>query len=142
MTEFTEDNQLTEDQEESTEFDVVVPKEEMTFMDEQPDGTFDAHTLSFMSFYIKQFKTDNLEVMNDFDINGVMMELNKFILNNVNYARKALALRTLNIHSAIVESLMQNIEAKSDVEVKDFTSYDQWENWYRKVRAEGKTAMS
>lgn len=144
MTEFTNeplDNEEV-DTVEDDQFEVVVPKEDMIIMDERATPDFSAHELSFVSFYIKQFKTDNLEVMDDFDVDGSMMELNKYILNNINFTRKRLAVHTLIRHQALIDDLMDNIEKTSKVKAKGFTSYEQWQDWYDAVRATGRSAMS
>lgn len=123
-------------------FDVVVPKPELVEMPTSNIPTFDAHISSFASFYIKKFKTDNLEVMESFDAHNGMMELNKYILNNISLPRKDLAQKTIATHQAKFETLLADIAEQSDVNVNNLTSYPQWEEWYESIRKEGKRALS
>lgn len=127
---------------ENDEMAVVVPKSDLIEMPKAAAQTFDAHLSSFASFYIKKFKTDNLEVMESFDAHKSMMELNKYILNNISLPRRDLAQKTLETHPTNFETLVADIAEKSDVNVNNFTSFTQWAEWYETIRAEGKTALS
>lgn len=136
--------EITEVEEVKPEVDmeVIVPKSEMVVMPPEKDETFDAHLLSFANFYVKMFKTDNLEVMEDFDKNASTMEINEFILQNVTFKRHELAEKLLMYFPEQVKTLLADIKKDSKIKTDKFTAFSQWEDWYEEVRSTGKTAMS
>lgn len=124
------------------EFEVVIPKTEMVVMPAEPEAPQDAHHRSFTSFYVKQFKTDNLEVMDDYDVDNISIILNDFILNNQDFKRADLADKLLEIYLPQINQLLENIEAKAPVSPANFTAFSQWADWYEEIRATNKSALS
>lgn len=123
-------------------FEVVVPKGEMVVMAPEKEEKFDAHMLSFANFYIKMFKTDNLEVMESFDKNDSTMEINEYILHNVTFKRHELAEKVLMYFPKQIDTLLADIKKSEKTKTDKFTAFSQWADWYEKVRSTGKTAMS
>ena len=86
-------NQKVEEEEkdeEKSEFTVEMPEANRVVMEpevfkEQPD-----YLKVFANFYIAQFDQDDLEIINLYDNSHNMVDINKYLLNNIHFPRKTL----------------------------------------------------
>lgn len=132
-------NQQAEDQEEKDqkeeEFKVVMPEANRVTMEqedfkEQPD-----YLKIFANFYIAQFDQDDLEIINLYDKNHNMVDINKYLLNNIHFPRKTLIKHALQYHDYNFEALLDEIAKDEDIDPKEMKTYEDWDAWYEKRRS-------
>ena len=96
----TEDKKNTEETQEKEEFEVVMPEANRVEMPatefkEQPD-----YLKTFANFYISKFDESDLEIMDVYDGNHDVIEINTYLTNNMAFSRQNLVKHVLNIHAA------------------------------------------
>lgn len=125
-----------ENKDENPDLKVVMPEANRTTMapeeyKEQPD-----YLKVFANFYIAQFNLDDLEIINLYDTNHNMVDINDYLLNNIHFSRKNLVKHVLQYHDYNFEAILDEIAKKEDIDPKEMKTYDDWSNWYEKRRAE------
>ena len=131
-------NQKAEDQdekdEENPDLEVVMPEANRVTMEheqfkEQPD-----YLKVFANFYIAQFDQDDLEIINLYDKNHNMVDINKYILNNIHFPRKTLIKHVLEYHDYNFKAILDEITKEEDNDPENMKTYDDWNNWYEDRR--------
>lgn len=132
-------NQKAEDQEkdedENPDLEVVMPEPNRVTMDqeefkEQPD-----YLKVFANFYIAEFGQDDLEIINLYDKKHNMVDINKYLLNNIKFPRKKLIKHVLQYHDYNFQALLDEISKEEDIDPKNMKTYEDWETWYEKRRS-------
>ena len=131
-------NQKAEDQdekdEENPDLEVVMPEANRVTMEpeqfkEQPD-----YLKVFANFYIAQFDQDDLEIINLYDTNHNMVDINKYLLNNIHFPRKTLIKHVLEYHDYNFKAILDEITKEEDIDPENMKTYDDWNNWYEDRR--------
>lgn len=131
-------NQKAEDQdekdEENPDLEVVMPEANRVTMEpeqfkEQPD-----YLKVFANFYIAQFDQDDLEIINLYDKNHNMVDINKYLLNNIHFPRKTLIKHVLEYHDYNFKAILDGITKEEDIDPENMKTYDDWNNWYEDRR--------
>ena len=131
-------NQKAEDQdekdEENPDLEVVMPEANRVTMEpeqfkEQPD-----YLKVFANFYIAQFDQDDLEIINLYDKNHNMVDINKYLLNNIHFPRKTLIKHVLEYHDYNYKAILDEITKEEDIDPENMKTYDDWNNWYEDRR--------
>ncbi|MBU3828834.1 MAG: hypothetical protein H9806_06890 [Candidatus Lactobacillus pullistercoris] len=131
-------NQKAEDQdekdEENPDLEVVMPEANRVTMEpeqfkEQPD-----YLKVFANFYIAQFDQDDLEIINLYDKNHNMVDINKYLLNNIHFPRKTLIKHVLEYHDYNFKAILDEITKEEDIDPENMKTYDDWNNWYEDRR--------
>ena len=131
-------NQKAEDQdekdEENPDLEVVMPEANRVTMEpeqfkEQPD-----YLKVFANFYIAQFDQDDLEIINLYDKNHNMVDINKYVLNNILFPRKTLIKHVLEYHDYNFKAILDEITKEEDIDPENMKTYDDWNNWYEDRR--------
>lgn len=136
-------NQKAEEEKEEDEnpdLKVVMPEANRVTMEpeefkEQPD-----YLKVFANFYIAQFDLDDLEIINLYDKEHNMVDINKYLLNNIHFPRKTLIKHVLQYHDYNFKALLDEISKDEDIDPKEMKTYEDWSTWYEKRR--GKIAGS
>lgn len=123
------------DEDENPDFKVVMPKANRVTMEpekfkEQPD-----YLKVFANFYIAQFGLDDLEIINLYDKNHNMVDINKYLLNNIHFPRKTLIKHVLQYHDYNFKALLDEISKDEDIDPEQMKTYEDWNTWYEKRRA-------
>lgn len=145
MTEEEKNAQLQADQEteeENDELKVVMPEANKTTMDavefkEQPD-----YLKVFANFYISEFDEDDLEIINLYDENNNMVDINNYLLNNIHFTRKNLVKHALQYHDYNFKNLLDVMVEKTGVKPEEMLTYEAWEKWDRDQRAKIPSSLS
>ncbi len=132
-------NQKTEDKDDKDddpEFKVVVPKPNRVTMEpeqfkEQPD-----YLKNFANFYIAEFNEKDLEIINLYDTDHNMVDINDYLLNNIHFTRKNLVKHVLQYHDYNFQNILDEMVKKEGIDPKQFKTYEDWSNWYEKRRSE------
>ncbi|RVU69853.1 MULTISPECIES: hypothetical protein [Lactobacillus] len=137
-------NQKAEDQakdeDENSDLEVVMPEANRVTMPaeeykDQPD-----YLKTFANFYIAKFGEDDLEIINLYDENHNMVDINKYLLNNIHFPRKVLIKHVLQYHDYNFKNLLNEISKDEDIDPENMKTYEDWDAWYEKRR--GKIAGS
>lgn len=120
---------------EDTTFDVVMPEANRVVMDAEEIKKQPEYLETFANFYIAHFDQQDLEIMNLYDKGHNMIDINKYLLNNINFPRKTLMEHALQTHDHNFNNLLDEI-AKDDVNVENMVTFEDWDNWYEKRRRE------
>ena len=123
------------DEDENPDFKVVMPKANRVTMEpeefkEQPD-----YLKVFANFYIAQFGLDDLEIINLYDKNHNMVDINKYLLNNIHFPRKTLIKHVLQYHDYNFKALLDEISKDEDIDPEQMKTYEDRNTWYEKRRA-------
>ena len=107
--------QADKENEENDDLKVVMPEANRTTMPqeefkEQPD-----YLKVFANFYIAEFDEDDLEVINLYDENHNMVDINRYVLNNIHFPRKKLVDHVLQYHDYNFKDLLKTMEEKTGV---------------------------
>lgn len=131
-------NQQIEDEEkedeEKPELKVEMPEANRVVMEpevfkQQPD-----YLKVFANFYIAQFDSDDLEIINLYDINHNMIDINKYLLNNIHFSRRNLVDHVLQYHDYNFKAILDEIAKDEDVDPTTMNTYEDWEAWYENRR--------
>ena len=142
MTEESKKNTEEENVEEDERFEVVMPEANRVEMPkaefaEQPD-----YLKVFADFYISRFEAADLEIMESYDGNHNMIEINTYITNNEAFTRSNLVKHVLNVHAKRFEEILANIKDKTGVDPESMKTYADWDKWYLDRRNEIQQSMS
>lgn len=134
--------QDNEQEQENEDLKVVMPDAEWTTMpdeefDEQPD-----YLKVFTDFYIAKFNQRDLEIMNMYDVNSNMVDINHYVIDNINFGRRELVKHALQYHANNFQGIVDEIVKQDKVEPEKMTSYKDWDNWYEDRRDNISTSLS
>ena len=134
--------QDNEQEQENEDLKGVMPDAEWTTMpdeefDEQPD-----YLKVFTDFYIAKFNQRDLEIMNMYDVNSNMVDINHYVIDNINFGRRELIKHALQYHANNFQSIVDEIVKQDKVEPEKMTSYKDWDNWYENRRDNISTSLS
>ena len=139
-------NQKAEDQdekdEENPDLEVVMPEANRVTMEpeqfkEQPD-----YLKVFANFYIAQFDQDDLEIINLYDKNHNMVDINSYLLNNIHFPRKKLVDHVLQYHDYNFKNLLKVMAEKTGVKPEEMLTYEAWEKWDEDQRRQISSSLS
>ena len=111
-----------------------MPQEEFK---EQPD-----YLKVFATFYIAEVDEDDLEVINLYDENHNMVDINRYVLNNIHFPRKKLVDHVLQYHDYNFKDLLKAMDEKTGVKPEEMLTYDAWETWDEDQRTKIHSALS
>lgn len=125
-----------DEDEDKPDLTVKMPKANRVTMDpevypEEPD-----YLKVFANFYIAEFNQADLEIMNLYDKNHNIVDINDFLWNNIHFPRKILIKHVLKDHAKNFQNLLDEIQKEEDVDPKNMKTFDDWSKWYEKRRAE------
>ena len=131
-----------ETEEENDDLKVVMPEANKTTMPkeefkEQPD-----YLKVFANFYIAQFDEDDLEIINLYDENHNMVDINSYLLNNIHFPRKKLVEHVLQYHDYNFKNLLDVMVEKTGIKPEDMLTYEAWDKWYEEQRAKISSSLS
>ena len=135
------EGQDTEKEEQDTTFDVVMPEANRVVMDKEEVKEQPEYLKTFANFYIAHFDQDDLEIMNLFDNSHNTVDINKYLLDNINFPRKKLIDHVLHTHDYNFKNLLKEI-AKEDVDPENMTTFEDWDSWYENRRAKIEGSLS
>ena len=138
----TEDKKNTKETQEKEEFEVVMPEANRVEMPatefkEQPD-----YLKTFANFYISKFDESDLEIMDVYDGNHDVIEINTYLTNNMAFSRQNLVKHVLNIHANRFLDMLNNIQKHTGVDPQNMKTYEDWVKWYTDRRNENKQTLS
>lgn len=139
------DNEKEQDKEKELkeeELKVVMPEATWTTMPqteftEQPD-----YLQVFTYFYIAKFNQQDLEIMNLYDTNSNMVDINHYLLDNIHFEQKELMQHALQYHAQNLQNIVDEIIRQDNIKAAEMTSYDDWDNWYENRRDNISTSLS
>lgn len=131
-----------ENEEENQELKVVMPEANWTTMPAEEFAEQPGYLKVFTDFYIAKFNQRDLEIMNMYDVNSNMVDINHYLLNNIHFGRKELVRHTLQYHANNLQGIVDEIADKDGVEAENMTSYRDWDNWYEKRRDNISSSLS
>ncbi len=134
----TEEKKTTE----NDEFKVVMPEANREEMPETPFETQPAYLKVFADFYIARFNENDLEIMNLFDTAHHIVDINTYLLDNLDFSRKNLVKHVLQIHGSDFKTLLTEIAEKTEIDPEEMATYEDWAAWYTKQREEIMHALS
>lgn len=131
-----------EEVEEDERFKVVIPEPNRVEMpqaefSEQPD-----YLKVFADFYISRFEAADLEIMESFDGNHNMIEINTYITNNDSFNRSNLVKHVLNVHAKRFEDILAKIKDQTGIDPQSMKTYEDWNQWYLDRRNDIPQSMS
>ena len=124
------------------ELKVVMPEAEWATMPQKEFAQQPDYLIVFADFYIAQFNQRDLEIMNLYDTNSNMVDINHYLLNNIHFTRKELVKHVLQYHAKNFQNIIDEIAAKDGVEAEKMTSYKDWDNWYEDRRNKISASLS
>lgn len=133
-------DQDTEEENDDLKFDmpepnrVTMPAEDVK---EQPD-----YLKVFANFYISEFNQHDLEIINLYDTNSNMVDINHYLMNNIHFSRKQLINHVLQYHDYNFQNILDEIAKKEDIDPKNMKTYKDWDTWYEKRRAQIPRSLS
>lgn len=138
-------NQKVEEEEkdeEKSEFTVEMPEANRVVMEpevfkEQPD-----YLKVFANFYIAQFDQDDLEIINLYDNSHNMVDINKYLLNNIHFPRKTLVAHALQYHDYNFKAILDEIAKDEDIDPTTMNTYEDWDSWYERRRNKIQNSLS
>ena len=136
------DNEKEQEKDEKEEIKVVMPDAEWTTMPQEEFAEQSEHLTVFADFYISKFNQRDLEIMNLYDDNSNMVDINHYLLDNIHFSRKELVKHVLQYHAQNFQSIIDQIADKDNVDATKMTSYDDWDNWYEDRRNNIPTSLS
>lgn len=113
---------------------VVMDQEEFK---EQPD-----YLKVFANFYIAEFDGRDLEIMNLYDTDHNIVDINNYLRNNIHFPRKTLVKHVLQWHDYNFKNLLDEMKKKENIDPESMNTYEAWEDWYEKRRSEIQSALS
>ncbi|WP_371870181.1 hypothetical protein [Lactobacillus corticis] len=123
-------------------FKVVMPEANRVTMPAEEYKEQPEYLVTFANFYISEFTRHDLEVMNLYDSNNNMMDINHYLIDNLSFSRKALIKHVLQNHDHNFMAILDKIKQDSGVDPETMASYEDWQNWYEKRRSEIQGSLS
>ena len=71
-----------------------------------------------------------------------MVDINRYILNNVHFPRKKLVDHVLQYHDYNFKNLLKVMEEKTGVKPEEMLTYEAWEKWDEDQRAKLHSSLS
>ncbi|BDR61106.1 hypothetical protein [Lactobacillus xylocopicola] len=146
MTEKEEKNIKEQDQEkeeqENEELKVIVPEVTWTTMPAAEFAEQPKYLQVFTDFYIAKFNQRDLEIMNTYDVDSNMVDINIYLLDNIKFGHKDLVSHALQDHAQNFLNIVAEIAQKDDVTAENMTSYQDWDDWYEDRRNNISTSLS
>ena len=136
------DNEKEQEKDKKEEIKVVMPDPEWTTMPQEEFAEQPDHLTVFADFYIAKFNQNDLEIMNLYDDNSNMVDINHYLLDNIHFSRKELVKHVLQYHAQNFQNIIDQIADKDNVDATKMTSYDDWDNWYEDRRNNIPTSLS
>lgn len=132
----------SKDKDDKPDLRVDVPKANRTVMapekfKEQPD-----YLKVFANFYIAEFNQSDLEIINLYDKHHNMVDINKYLWNNIHFTRKNLVKHVLQYHDYNFIDLLKEMEKEEKIDPKKMLTFEAWSKWYEKRRSEIPQTMS
>ena len=137
-----EKNAQAQADKENEDLKVVMPEANKTTMPaeefkDQPD-----YLKVFANFYIAEFDEDDLEVINLYDTNHNMVDINGYLLNNIHFPRKKLVDHVLQYHDYNFKDLLKVMAEKTGVKPDEMLTYEAWEKWDEDQRSKIPSSLS
>lgn len=132
----------TETDNEDSEFKVVMPEANRVTMDSEEFKDQPDYLKIFANFYIAKFDQDDLEIINLYDENHNMVDINKYLLNNIHFSRKNLIKHVLQYHDYNFKAILDELAKDEDIDPENMKTYDDWDTWYEKRRSKISSSLS
>lgn len=91
---------------------------------------------AFLTFYVRHYQDADLEVFSQYDTDNHDTELNYFINQDRNFRMKDIVPVLLNKHTAIINSLLDDVTVNAQLDLDSMDTVDKWETWYRDQKAQ------
>lgn len=137
-----QDNEQEQEEEENDELKVVVPDAEWITMPEEEFVEQPEYLKVFTDFYIAKFNQRDLEIMNLYDTDSNMVDINHYLLNNIHFSRKELIKHALQYHAQNFKNIIKEITKQEGIEAEEMASYRDWNNWYEQRRNNISSSLS
>lgn len=137
-----EQEQDQEKEKENNELKVVMPDAEWTTMSEQKFADQPEYLKVFTDFYLAKFNQRDLEIMNMYDVNSNMVDINHYVMDNINFGRRELIRHALQYHAKNFQSIIDEIVKENQVDLEKMISFNDWDNWYEERRKNISTSLS
>lgn len=141
-----EENKIKEQEQdkekENNELKVVMPDAEWTTMSEQKFADQPEYLKVFTDFYLAKFNQRDLEIMNMYDVNSNMVDINHYVMDNINFGRRELIRHALQYHAKNFQSIIDEIVKENQVDLEKMISFNDWDNWYEERRKNISTSLS
>ncbi|WP_242368827.1 hypothetical protein [Lactobacillus intestinalis] len=129
-----EEKNTNTNEEENDELKVVMPEPNRVVMTpevfkEQPD-----YLKVFANFYIAQFDQRDLEIMNLYDTDHNVVDINHYLMVNIHSPRKTLIKNVLQYHDYNFKNILEEIKKDEDIDPESMTTYESWADWYEARR--------
>ncbi len=131
-----------EKEQENEELKVVMPEAEWTTMPTEEFAEQPEYLKVFTDFYIAKFNQRDLEIMNMYDVDSNMVDINHYVMDNINFGSQELVRHALQYHANNFQSIVDEIVQKDHVEPEKMTSYLDWDKWYEDRRDNISTSLS
>ena len=92
--------QDNEQEQENEELKVVMPEAEWTTMPEEEFAEQPGYLRVFTDFYIAKFNQRDLEIMNTYDSDSNMVDINHYVMDNIKFSRNELVKHALQYHAS------------------------------------------
>ncbi|WEV36860.1 hypothetical protein [Lactobacillus sp. ESL0677] len=137
-----QENNTKDTEQENDELKVVMPDADWSTMTQEEFAEQPDYLQVFTDFYISQFNQRDLEIMDRYDTNANMVDINHYLLDNIKFSRKELIRHVLQYHAANFQSLIDEIAKKDEVDPSKMTTYIDWDNWYEDRRSKIENSLS
>lgn len=134
--------QDNEKEQENEELEVVMPEANWTTMPEEEFAEQPDYLQVFADFYIAKFNQRDLEIMNTYDVGSNMVDINHYVIDNINFERRDLVKHALQYHADNFQSIIDEIAKQDGVASAKMTSYRDWNDWYEDRRNNIATSLS
>lgn len=134
--------QDNEQEQENEELKVVMPEAEWTTMPEEEFAEQPDYLRVFTDFYIAKFNQRDLEIMNTYDIDSNMVDINHYVMDNIKFSRNELVKHALQYHANNFQNIIDEIVKQDSIKPEEMTSYSDWDNWYEDRRNNISTSLS
>lgn len=142
MSALTEKEKNTKDNEETIDLEVVVPQANWKTMPQEEFTSQPDYLQIFADFYIAQFNERDLEIMDAYDTDANMVDINHYIIDNINFSRRELVKHVLQYHGQNFQNLVDEIVKQDNIAPTEMTTYQDWENWYEDRRSHITNSLS
>lgn len=141
-TTLTEDEKKEASTEENDDLKVVMPEPNRVEMPKHEFKTQPDYLINFANFYIAKFGESDLEIIQLYDKNKNMIDINQYLTNNINFTRKELIKHVLDEHDYNFKNLLAEMEKQTGVDPDALKTYEDWDHWYTQQRGKIQRALS
>lgn len=134
--------QDNEQEQENEELKVVMPEAEWTTMPEEEFAEQPDYLRVFTDFYIAKFNQRDLEIMNTYDVDSNMVDINHYVMDNIKFSRNELVKHALQYHANNFQNIVDEIVKQDSIKPEEMTSYSDWDSWYEDRRNNISTSLS